>query len=371
MGVVFDFFCKKIKNPLFSFTQKHQNSTFLSRYQTYHLSLNMQLVLDTEGVTLKRHDGCFLVIAGEESRMISPLKITSIAFTSQSLVSSAAIRLAAEHQIPMVFVSAAGNPEARLDSLYFSNLPMIRRQQVLFAYHPEATAWIINLFKIKQLHQADNCHYLAHRTPSLATKVAKTLQNTEGVLLEMSKHQNTPIADIQATLMGLEGTIARYYWQIVAEAIGDPQLFNKRSRRPAADAFNALLNYGYGMLYNVVENGVLAAGLDPQLGFLHTDDYARPTLVFDMIEPFRPWVDRLVLEQFLTKQANEVFFETKEGGIFLNKAGKKWWIPLFNAAMLEKCRFQEKQLSRRNHINRFAGEFAQSLKIFKSQLRLP
>jgi CRISP-associated protein Cas1 len=115
------------------------------------------------------------------------------------------------------------------------------------------------------------------------------------------------------------------------------------------------------MLYNVVETGVLAAGLDPQLGFLHADDYARPTLVFDMIEPFRPWVDRLLIEQYLTKQAKAEYFDARDKGIYLNALGKRWLIPLFNSFMLEKIRFQEKQLSRKNHINRFAGEFAQML----------
>ena len=336
----------------------------------------MQLVLDTEGVTLKRQDGCFYVTQGEEHRTISPLKITSIAVLSSCLVSAAAVLLAVEHDIPIYFLNKQGKPEARLDSIYFKNLPTIRRQQVLFALHEEATAWIVRLFAIKKAHQSENLDFIKNRKTALTPTIDKRQADMDKAFNEMTQHTTQKIADVANNLMGLEGTMARYYWQTVADALDDPSVFDNRSRRPAEDSFNAALNYGYGMLYNIVENGVLAAGLDPQLGFLHADDYARPTLVFDMIEPFRPWVDRMLMEAYLTGEAKAEYFEATamppprehETGIYLNAAGKRWLIPLFNALMLEKCRFMDKQLSRKNHIHRLAGEFALHLQNFKSPL---
>ncbi|MFO7558792.1 MAG: CRISPR-associated endonuclease Cas1 [Desulfobacterales bacterium] len=49
--------------------------------------------------------------------------------------------------------------------------------------------------------------------------------------------------------------------------------FSGRSRRPAKDPFNAVLNYCYGMLYSRVEKACILSGLDPFVGFLHTDNY--------------------------------------------------------------------------------------------------
>ena len=296
----------------------------------------MQLVLDTEGVTLKRQDGCFFVTQGEINRMISPLKITSIAILNTCLVSSAAVLLAAEHQIPIYFISATGSPEARIDSVYFKNLPIIRRQQVLFALHEDATAWVICLFDVKKAHQKENFDFIRNRKAALIPVIDKRQVDMDKAFGEMAKHAAKKMPHVANNLMGLEGTMARYYWQTIADALDDPSLFDKRTRRPAEDSFNAALNYGYGMLYNIVENGVLAAGLDPQLGFLHADDYARPTLVFDIIEPFRPWVDRLLIEQYLTGQAKAEYFDARDKGIYLNAAGKRWLIPLFNVLMLEK-----------------------------------
>ena len=277
------------------------------------------------------------------------------------MVSAAAVLLAVEHEIPLYFLSATGSPEARLDSIYFKNLPAIRRNQVLFAFDTQATAWVISLFDLKLAHQFDNFVFIKNRKSALAQSIEAKQTDMLRSLSDMKALSNQNLSDVWNNLMGIEGSMAKTYWQIVAEALGDPSLFEKRSRRPAEDSFNAVLNYAYGMLYNVVECGVLAAGLDPQLGFLHADDYARPTLVFDMIEPFRPWIDCLIIEQFLLGKVESVYFTAKDNGIFLNAEGKRWLIPLFNAFMEEKSRFQEKQLSHRNHINRFAGEFAQRL----------
>jgi len=41
----------------------------------------------------------------------------------------------------------------------------------------------------------------------------------------------------------------------------------KHKIAPAKDEFNAMLNYGYGMLYGMIERSVVVAGLDPYIGF--------------------------------------------------------------------------------------------------------
>ena len=114
-------------------------------------------------------------------------------------------------------------------------------------------------------------------------------------------------------------------------------------------------------MYSVVGSAILAAGLDPHLGFLHVDGYNKPSFTFDMIEPFRPWVDLLLAMEAMKGQLKETYFTKDEGGYTLNKAGKRYLIPLFNDFMEERMRFRERLLSRKNHIFRFAGEFAQEL----------
>ncbi|HXV25177.1 MAG TPA: type II CRISPR-associated endonuclease Cas1 [Alphaproteobacteria bacterium] len=85
----------------------------------------------------------------------------------------------------------------------------------------------------------------------------------------------------------VEAEAARRYW---------PLLFGPEFRREKnADAgANALLNYGYAVLRAAVARGVMAAGLHPSLGLMHANRGNAMVLVDDLMEPFRPIVDREV-----------------------------------------------------------------------------
>jgi CRISPR-associated protein Cas1 len=74
---------------------------------------------------------------------------------------------------------------------------------------------------------------------------------------------------------------------------------------------NALLNYGYGILYTQVWSAVVLAGLEPFVGFLHVDRPGKPSLVLDLVEEFRqPVVDRAVIASINLGQNFEM-----EGGL--------------------------------------------------------
>lgn len=321
----------------------------------------MQLVLDTNGIIVKVRNAAFWIISKTQQRTISPTKITSIAITQDCLLSSAAIRLAVKHQIPITFFNTTGKPQAQLWSPYFGSIAAIRRQQIFFLEKPQATQWIISLFRIKAAHQIQNLQWLLNRKPGLRTQLEQTIATVQKLPETMQ-----PLADqlpkaVQNSLMGIEGAAARAYWQAISTALPPDWQFTTRSRRPALDNFNAALNYLYGMLYSTLESALFAAGLDPHLGILHSDEYNRPTLSFDMIEPFRPWIDRLLLELILEGKLTADAFESRDGGIFVARKGKEILIPAFNERMLATARFQEQDSKRRNHINRFVGTFAQKL----------
>lgn len=103
----------------------------------------------------------------------------------------------------------------------------------------------------------------------------------------------------RSALMGIEGIAGRLYWQGVALTLEGHAEFRGRTHRGATDPVNAMLNYGYGMLYQQVWGAVLNAGLEPFAGFLHVDRPGKPSLVLDLTEEFRaPVVDRAVLGHF-------------------------------------------------------------------------
>jgi len=87
-----------------------------------------------------------------------------------------------------------------------------------------------------------------------------------------------------------------------------------RTRRPPRDRFNALLSFLYAMWMNDCRSALEAAGLDPQVGFLHALRPGRAALALDLMEEFRPWADRLALTLINRGQVQADDFDLREGG---------------------------------------------------------
>lgn len=86
-----------------------------------------------------------------------------------------------------------------------------------------------------------------------------------------------------------EARAAAYYWQNVFPA----ELNFRRFR--TGEAPNNLLNYGYALLRAMVARSLVASGLLPTLGIFHRNKYNAYCLADDIMEPYRPFVDRIVL----------------------------------------------------------------------------
>lgn len=321
----------------------------------------MQIVLNTHGLVVKVKNRAFLISAGDERRLVSPEQVSSIAVTAPCLLSSAVVTLAAEAGIPIYFFDRVGEAQSCLRSPYFESLATLRRKQVYFSDSEAGAAWVVEQFRLKTDHQVQLLKFLQNRREKTTANISDCIRNLEERLQDLREKISTPSAAWSASLMGWEGTQARRYWQTLSEALPEVWQFPNRSRCPAKDPFNAMINYLYGMLYARVEQALFAAGLDPHLGILHTDEYDRPTLSYDLIEPFRPWVDRLVVENLLQGQIENTFFEPVEGGIFLSDNGKRFLIPAFNAWMLAQVRMESRQMSREAHIFRAAAQLAKTI----------
>jgi CRISPR-associated protein Cas1 len=87
-----------------------------------------------------------------------------------------------------------------------------------------------------------------------------------------------------------EGRAAAYYWKNFFPII--PDFIRDRFGEPP----NNLLNYGYAILRAIVARGLVGSGLLPTLGIHHSNKYNAYCLADDVMEPYRPFVDKLVLE---------------------------------------------------------------------------
>ncbi|SFS75159.1 CRISPR-associated endonuclease Cas1 [Marininema halotolerans] len=110
-------------------------------------------------------------------------------------------------------------------------------------------------------------------------------------------------------LRGIEGNAARSYFQVFPSLIYKSDLvFTGRSRRPATDPINSLLNYGYALLRSEITGALQAVGLDPYIGFLHRERYGRESLSLDLMEEFRS----ILVDNLVIKMANQGSLQLKD-----------------------------------------------------------
>jgi CRISPR-associated protein Cas1 len=126
---------------------------------------------------------------------------------------------------------------------------------------------------------------------TVACKIANqahVLEKTRGAVV---KNMRVWAGDVKSgDSDNLEARAAAYYW---ANLFSDIDGF-RRDREGVAP--NNLLNYGYAIVRAVVARALVSSGLLPTLGIHHRNKYNAYCLADDIMEPYRPYVDRLVRE---------------------------------------------------------------------------
>ena len=97
-----------------------------------------------------------------------------------------------------------------------------------------------------------------------------------------------------------EAVAAAHYWATLFSDYKENFL-----RDPIGDAPNHLLNYGYAILRAIVARGLVGSGLLPTLGLHHHNKYNAYCLADDIMEPYRPFVDRLVFDMLRSGDCSE------------------------------------------------------------------
>ena len=119
-----------------------------------------------------------------------------------------------------------------------------------------------------------------------------------GNMLSWSKNVKSGDSD------NLEARAAAYYWRNMFD---DEDVFIRdREGEPP----NNLLNYGYAILRAIVARGLVSSGLLPTLGIHHHNRYNSYCLADDIMEPYRPYVDELVVN--IRKEFDNTDFLDKE-----------------------------------------------------------
>ncbi|MEX0887182.1 MAG: CRISPR-associated endonuclease Cas1 [Phycisphaeraceae bacterium] len=162
----------------------------------------------------------------------------------------------------------------------------------------------------------------------------------DGVLRDMAELiTQAQQAPSLASLLGIEGSIARFYFQHFGTLFHSRDLpsdwdFNARNRRPPRDPINAMLSFCYAMLVKECTVALLGEGLEPHWGLYHQPRHGRPALALDVMEPLRPLIaDSAVVTAVNTGMIRARHFTRGGSACLLQPAGRKAMIQAFEARL--------------------------------------
>jgi CRISPR-associated protein Cas1 len=283
--------------------------------------------------------------------------------STSAALSTEAVKLALTNNVDLVFADSSGFPLGRIWHSKLGSTTRIRKRQLEASLNQEGLKWVVQWLEAKLGNQANFVKDLKKHRSQMGEYLddkAKKIENLrESLLLQVNADTTDAVAD---TIRGLEGTAGRLYFETLSQVMPEQYRFQGRSFRPAKDAFNAFLNYGFGVLYSRVEKALMIAGVDPFVGFLHRDDYNQKSMVFDFIEPYRIQVEMVVFRLFTAKKVNQSHYEPIANGITLNKEGKQMLIERLNDFMeVETIRYRGRNQTRANAMQGDAHIFANTL----------
>lgn len=246
----------------------------------------------------------------------------------KSQLTTQAIRACLWRDIPVAYLSRMGYCYGRIVSIDRGYRQLARYQQ--------AVAWEERLLVARRIVQAK-----LHNSRVLLMRQQRRQEMDEvAIAIESLEHLATQAGEAMSLdrLMGLEGSGAVAYFSGFGACLrrGD-FAFVARSRRPPGNPVNALLSFGYQVLWNHLLSLVELQGLDPYYGCLHEGSDRHAALASDLIEEFRaPIVDSLVLWLINTGMMSAIDdFEYRDGGCFLSGSGRRKYLQAFAQRMEE------------------------------------
>jgi CRISPR-associated protein Cas1 len=279
----------------------------------------------TQGAYLHRDGETVAVKIGSEQRLRVPVHtLEGLVCWGQVSCSPPVLGLCCEKGVGISFLTEHGRFIARVTGSVSGNV-LLRRQQYRAADDSALALPIVrNIVTAKIANSRVVLLRAARETTDSATQSALREAGNRLSWIGLDAARAPSIDEAR----GYEGIAAQVYFSVFDQMIcGDREAFHfkERTRRPPLDRVNALLSFTYALLRHDLESALESVGLDPAVGYLHTDRPGRPGLALDLMEEMRSTLsDRLVLTLINRRQVQASHFSEQDGGgIVLEEAARK------------------------------------------------
>ena len=297
------------------------------------LGIDNVLYVDEPGCAIKKTGERLLVVKENDVLRDMPLiHLGQVVISGNVNLTTPAMQTLLHEGIPVVFLSAYGRYHGALTPQVSRN-SILRSAQHKVANNPDAC---LELSKAFVQGKVANMRTMLQRrkwqsTDSTDSALEPLLANIKAI---QAMEKRIPKATELPELLGIEGNASAAYFGafnfMLKSEIGFD--FQRRSRRPPADATNALLSFAYSLLTADLMSAIQTVGLDPYIGFFHQLKYGKPCLALDLMEEFRPVIaDSVVITLINNRRIKPEDFTQSHGGWYLKDHRRKVFYAAYEA----------------------------------------
>ncbi|HHD2734612.1 CRISPR-associated endonuclease Cas1 [Clostridium perfringens] len=269
-------------------------------------------VLEIGSVIKKRKESFLISNNGNNLKEISSRKIKRIFLVGKQSITPDAMEYALDKEIDVFFIAKSGRIKGSLISKHSKNI-FLRLAQYNVWCNREEKLKIAKFFVIRKI---------VNQSKLLGRYNIRVSEYEWKVKAKRAKTLNE--------VLGIEGEFSKKYFSYFDDIIKSDLKFEKRSRRPAKNEFNSLLNLTYTMTKNNILNKLELEGFECYIGFLHGVKYGRESLALDVIEEIRASCDRIIIKWVNRGEFRKVDFLKSEDGIVLSEKSFRKYIEKYS-----------------------------------------
>jgi len=276
----------------------------------------LSLVLDDNGAYLGMEKGCFVLKDRKGNKKKYPVlenQIKEVVLHSGNAVSTGALSSLGFWGVDVVVETARGRPVAMMKAFDDDRHVETRLAQ----YEAVKSEKGRNIAKQIVIHKIKTQNRVLENHDLKLLDVEKAVNSIQNI-------QDENINKFRQKLNAIEGVKSREYFSRIYSLVPSDIRPEARKKYRAYDGVNNLFNLGYEVLQWKVHRALVRANLEPYLGFLHSVQNGKPSLVCDMEELYRYHVDEFVLEYVQGLSSKD--FIAKDASAIAPRKGKRIYL---------------------------------------------
>jgi CRISPR-associated protein Cas1 len=284
-----------------------------------------KIVLDGYGCYLGVEKGCFVVKNKEQETKKYPLfesEVGEVVLKTGNTVSTGALATMGFWGIDAVILTQKGKPVATLRSL--DDDSHVKTRICQYEALKDGRAFEIAKQFIKGKIEGQN---------NVLKKYG--LKSDTSVKLKVNAVEADSLALLRRRLTQVEAKFSSFYFKQVFRLIPERVRPERRRTYRAYYGVNNLFNLAYELLRWKVHSALINAKLEPYLGFLHSEQYGKPSLVCDFQELYRYLIDDFVIQYCKGLAKRDFMFKSEK--LSGQKKGKSYIRTLLQGCLIEIC----------------------------------